>query len=379
MRASLTLAFAVLGLTVACGVPGPAPAAKSANVAQAVMLGRRVADWQLNHINDVGTVMAHHGRTENPRGWVQGAFWVGLTAFAERSGEPRYAQATRVHGLEQDWGLGHRPMHADDHVIGQSWLWVYGKDHDPAQIAVVRARFDAILAAPPTADLTFIDGVEEQPCQVRWCWSDALFMGPPTWFALSQATGDARYAAYADKEFWAATDWLLDKQEHLYYRDSRYFDRRDDQGRKIFWSRGNGWVYAGLVDILKTLPADHPLRPRYEALFKQMSARLIPLQKADGYWAPSLLAPEHAPPETSGTGFFVYGLAYGVNHGLLKGPEYKAAVTRGWSALAAAVQPSGKLGWVQQIGYAPDEVKADDTQFYGVGAFLLAASEVGAR
>jgi hypothetical protein len=60
-------------------------------------------------------------------------------------------------------------------------------------------------------------------------------------------------------------------RKHLYYRDSRYFDRRDDKGRKIFWSRGNGWVYAGIVDILKTLPADHPSRPRYEALFRQMS------------------------------------------------------------------------------------------------------------
>ena len=131
--------------------------------------------------------------------------------------------------------------------------------------------------------------------------------------------------------------------------------------------------------MLKTLPADHPSRPRYEALFRQMSDRLVALQKADGCWAPSLLAPEHAPPETSGTGFFVYGLAYGVNHRLLKGAKYDAAVARGWAALAAAVQPDGKLGWVQQVGYAPDHVSADDSQLYGVGAFLLAASEVGAR
>jgi unsaturated rhamnogalacturonyl hydrolase len=85
------------------------------------------------------------------------------------------------------------------------------------------------------------------------------------------------------------------------------------------------------------------------------------------------------PPETSGTGFFVYGLAYGLNHGLLKGPKYETAMTKGWNALAVAVQPDGKLGWVQQIGYAPDHVEADDTQLYGVGAFLLAASEVAGR
>ena len=380
MRASLILALCLLLIPAAVQARPLAPpaAVDRATAVQALALGRKVADWQLRHMTSFDYTHPHP-KTADPRGWVQGALYVGLAAFAERSGNPALAQAVRDHGVQQGWGLGARPLHADDHVIGQTWLWAYSKDRDPVQIAALRTRFDAILADPPHGDMTFIDGTETQPCQARWCWSDALFMGPATWTGLSQATGDPRYAAYADKEFWAATDWLFDKDEHLFYRDSRYFDRRDDQGRKIFWGRGNGWVYAGIVDILKTLPADHPSRPRYEALFRQMSDRLLPLQKPDGCWAPSLLAPEHAPPETSGTGFFVYGLAYGLNHGLLKGAKYEAAVSKGWAALAGAVQPDGKLGWVQQIGYAPDHVEADDTQLYGVGAFLLAASEVGAR
>ena len=381
MHARLIPFLAALAAVVPVGLAHavePAPAVAPAPAASPLTLGRQVADWQLRHMDDFDYTHFHK-YTADPRGWIQGAMFLGLTAFAERSGDPRYAQAISAHGAAQGWGLGARPLHADDYVIGQTWLWAYGHDHDPAQITALRARFDAILAAPPKADLTFIDGTEDQPCQARWCWSDALFMGPAAWTGLSRATGDPRYAAYGDREFWAATDWLMDKDEHLYFRDSRYFDRRDDQGRKIFWGRGNGWVYAGLVNILKTLPANAPSRPRYEALFRQMSGRLVTLQKPDGCWAPSLLAPEHAPPETSGTGFFVYGLAYGVNHGLLKGAPYDAAVARGWAALAAAMQPDGKLGWVQQVGYAPDHVSADDTQLYGVGAFLLAASEVGAR
>jgi rhamnogalacturonyl hydrolase YesR len=356
----------------------PAPTVRSDLSASALTLGRAVADWQLRHMDgQFDYVRTHRPGTQNPRGWIQGAFYVGLTAFADRTGDLGYAQAVRTHGLEEGWGLGKRPLHADDHVIAQSWLWVYAHDHDAAQIAPVKTRFDAILAGPPpSADLTFVDGTEDQPCQVRWCWSDALFMGPPTWTALSAATGDPRYAAYGDREFWATTDWLLDKQYGLYVRDSRYFDRRDDQGRKIFWSRGNGWVYAGIVSILKTLPADHPSRPRYVALFKRMSEELVSLQKPDGYWSVSLLAPEHSPPESSGTSFFVYGLAWGVNQGLLKDPKYVSSARLGWTALAKAVQPDGKIGWVQQVGYAPDHVEAGDTQLYGSGAFLLAASEV---
>jgi rhamnogalacturonyl hydrolase YesR len=200
-------------------------------------------------------------------------------------------------------------------------------------------------------------------------------MAPPAWIALTKATGDGRYLAHADAEFWATTDYLYDRGEHLYYRDSRYLSQRDAQGRKIFWGRGNGWVFAGLARILTDLPAHHPSRPRYEALFKEMAARLVSLQGSRGYWPVSLLEPQESP-ETSGTGFFVYGLAWGVNHGLLPERRYRQSIHRGWRALVAAVQPDGKLGWVQRIGAQPDQVGADDTQLYGVGAFLLAASEV---
>ena len=380
MRAGLIIALVILAVssrTAMATPPESTPASEQrAAAAQALTLGRKVVAWQLAHMDNFDYTHGHR-MTPAPRGWVQGALFVGMAAFAERTGDPTAAAAVRAHGIKQAWGLGDRPLHADDHVIGQAWLWAYADDRDKAQIAPLKGRFDAILADPPAAGLTFIDGTEEQPCQARWCWSDALFMAPAGWTGLTQATGDPRYAAYGDKEFWAATDWLLDKQEGLYYRDSRYFDRRDDKGRKIFWSRGNGWAYAGVVNILKTLPADHSSRPRYEALFRRMSDRLVTLQKPDGYWPPSLLAPENTPPETSGTGFFVYGLAYGLNHGLLEGPRYERARDKGWNALASAVQPDGKLGWVQQIGYAPDHVSADDTQLYGVGAFLLAASEIG--
>lgn len=381
MRATITaiLVGATLAASPALAALSPPETgtARPDVAASALMLGRAVANWQLGHMDgQFNYVQTHRTGTQNPRGWIQGAFYVGLTAFAERTGDPGYVGALRAHGQAQDWGLGDRPLHADDHVIAQSWLWLHARDGVPAQIAPVKARFDAILANPPKADLTFIERTENQPCQARWCWSDALFMAPPTWTALSAATGDPRYARYGDQEFWAATDWLLDKEHGLYFRDSRYFDRRDDQGRKIFWSRGNGWAYAGVVNILKTLPADHPSRPRYVALFKRMSAKLVSLQKTDGYWSVSLLATENSPPETSGTGFFVYGLAWGVNQGLLRDARYARSARLGWNALARAVGPDGRLGWVQQVGYAPDHVEPGDTQLYGAGAFLLAASEV---
>ena len=339
-------------------------------------LGAKVADWQLHHLRrfDYVPESAYRHDTEATRDWIQAAFYIGLAAFADASHERRFASAILTHGKAEDWSFDHRPRHADADATGAVWVWAAQHSHDPAKLAPIKARFDVVLANPSTVSLEF--GNDPNPaCQDRWCWSDALFMAPPAWVALSKVSGDGRYLAHADQEFWATTDFLYDPEEHLYFRDSRFITRRDAEGRKIFWGRGNGWVFAGIARILTDLPPDHPSRPRYEALFKQMAVRLLTLQGEQGYWPVSLLVPQKTP-ETSGTGFFVYGLAWGIHHGILPAAEYRPAVERGWQALTAAVAHDGKLGWVQRVGAAPDQVSADDTQLYGVGAFLLAASEV---
>jgi rhamnogalacturonyl hydrolase YesR len=128
--------------------------------------------------------------------------------------------------------------------------------------------------------------------------------------------------------------------------------------------------------MIPLLPKGSPDERRMKALFVEMAGRLRELQKPDGFWAPSLLAPEGSPPETSGTAFFTYGIAWGISAGLLDERAYAPAVERGWSALLGAIQPDGRLGWVQQVSDRPDKVAAQDTQYYGVGAFLLAATQV---
>lgn len=333
----------------------------------------QVADWALAH---PGASQPPSRNADQPLGWIMASFRIGLTQLADRSSNPRYADAILALGEQQDWKLGPRPFHADDQAIAQAWIWAYQRKHDPRMIALVRQRFDTVIAAKLTDSLLMVPAANSLGgCFRRWCWCDALFMAPPGWVALSQVTGDERYLAHADKEFRATTALLFDPDQALYYRDSSYFGKRGPQGEKIFWSRGNGWVYAGLARILSELPAASPVRPYYQDLFLKMSKRIVGLQKPDGFWAPSLLDPRtNTPPETSGTGFFTYGLAWGVHTGLLKEPVYRSAAERGWSLLTKAVGPDGKLGWVQQVGSEPDQVGPDHTQPFGVGAFLLAGS-----
>lgn len=348
--------------------------------AQVLATASRVADWQLARLDGRHITSHMSEESRDPRSWQQGAFWVGMTHLAEVTGESRYSDAIVAMGRSNQWTPGRRVYHADDHVIAQSYLWAARHGAGKDAVAPIRATFDAILASPPVAHLSFhvAQNYEQTECLRRWCWCDALFMSPPAWLDLANQTGEARYRDFAMSEFWATTDFLYDPAQQLFFRDSRFFDRRDEQGRKLFWARGNGWVFAGIANMLDLLPREHADRARLEALFAQMAGRLRDLQKPDGYWAPSLLAPTNSPAETSGTGFFVYGLAWGVNRGLLPRDEYLPSIYRGWEALLRAVAADGRLGWVQQVSDRPETVSESDTQFYGVGAFLLAASEVAA-
>lgn len=380
-RAAFARKIAVALLGLATAMPGgagaaPAPAARVEARQPALAWARRVADWQLAQRGDFRTIPRAGPETRSSRDWQQAAFQIGLTSLADRSRDPRYRDAVIANGVENRWTLSPRPFHADDQAIAGAWLWAARHGAPVEATAAFRARADAIIAADTRDPLDFVESPGGVACQRRWCWSDALFMAPPAWIALSRQTGDPRYAAYADREYRAAAAFLFDPAERLFFRDSRFFTRNGPGGEKLFWARGNGWAFAGLTRILDALPARDPRRDYYLDLFRKMAGRLIAVQKSDGYWAPSLLATGATPPEASGTGFFVHGLAWGINRGVLDRHATLSAVRRGWAALRRAVQPDGMVGWVQQVSDRPDAVAATDTQYYGTGAFLLAATQV---
>ena len=124
-------------------------------------------------------------------------------------------------------------------------------------------------------------------------------------------------------------------------------------------------------------PAEEVAAERARVAKEGWGAQVLALQGPDGYWRASLLDPDSwSAPETSGTGFFTYALAWGVNEGVLDRARYEAAVRHGWAALVRAVRPDGRLGYVQPPGDRPADTRPDDTAPYGTGAFLLAGREV---
>jgi rhamnogalacturonyl hydrolase YesR len=381
MKRILTLTAAILPLCVLAPAVQAAPAAPAAQTvplkrADVIALAERVGDWQLAQMaaglkpNSVKTY-------PDPQGWEQGALFVGFRALADHSPRPEFKTVLLARGEANEWKLGKRPFHADDFTIGASYFWDATHGAGDKAIAPMRASLDYVLANKPTVDMTFVDAPGEASCQTRWCWADALFMAPPVWLEMSKVTGDPKYADYAKSEFWATTDKLLDKDTHLYFRDSRFFDRRDANGKKVFWSRGDGWVFAGLARMIALLPDNDPDRPKMIAIFKDMAVELKSIQKPDGYWSPSLLGdPATSLPESSGTGFYTYGFAWGVRTGVLDRATYEPVARKGWAALVRSVHPDGKLGYVQPVSDRPDNVDYENTQLYGVGGFLLAATEM---
>ncbi|MBU3020689.1 glycoside hydrolase family 105 protein [Aestuariibacter sp. A3R04] len=338
----------------------------------------KVANWQVARTQ----YMTHVGRaragSETYGRWIQGAFYKGLTKLAERSENPFYETWIGYVGNAHDWKLGKVKYFADDHVIGQTNLWYYRRHKNEQALTPVKETFDWLIEQAPDDGLEFVAGRNKDNvhhCQWRWCWADALFMAPPVLFELSDITGDPKYANYAHKEFQATVDYLQDPNTKLLFRDSRYFEKKGKFGEQVFWSRGMGWVYAGVVHILENMPRDHQFRPYYESLYLEFTAAIVRLQKRDGAWPMSLLAGEkYSEPETSGTAFFTYGITWGINNDLLDESTYLPNVVKGWKVLSSAVHPDGKFGWVQGVNEKPDVVTKEDSQLFGVGAFLLAGS-----
>ena len=348
------------GLTACTTRTSVAPAQGNAETL-AVM--ERVADWQLAN-------PGKHRLTD----WTQGALFAGMMALDQTSSSPRFRAAMVRIGETNQWELGPRNDHADDHAVGQTYVELWQRAKDAKMIAPLRARFDAILANP--RDVPSLE-FKQKGIGDLWSWCDALFMAPPAWIRLWAATGDQRYLDFAVTNGWRTSAYLYDPTEHRYYRDSTYFTQREANGAKVFWSRGNGWVMGGLVRVLQYLPQDHPSRGRFETQFKEMAAKVLTCQQPDGLWRASLLDPASFPlQETSGSGFYTYALAWGINTGLLDRATYAPAVRQAWSALVGCVASDGKLTHVQPIGADPKKFPADATEVYGVGAFLLAGSEV---
>jgi unsaturated rhamnogalacturonyl hydrolase len=350
--------------------PGPlakdvSPKLKPKAVAAAMT---KVADWQLAQSQQYFTVFDRSKQLDG-RIWTWGALYSGFMAASESLGDPKYSGAMRDMGKTYNWELSKTESDANQHSLAQTYLELYLIDKKPEEIAPTQATFDEILARP-RVELN-------SGRRIEWWWCDALFMAPGAWARLYAATGDKKYIAYLDEEWAKTSQQLWDPDAHLYYRDATFIGKTEKNGQKIFWSRGEGWVMAGLARTLEYLPKDDPSRAMYETQLKQMAAAVAKIQGPDGLWRAGMLDPaDYDQPEISGSALMTYGIAWGVNNGLLDKKVYAPVITKAWAGMVSHIYADGRLGDIQQTGSAPALFKPASSWNYGVGGFLLAGSEI---
>ena len=309
--------------------------------------------------------------------WTRAVYYEGLMALYGIDRQKRYYDYAVDWGEKHHWGMrsGPKTRNADDQCCGQTYIDLYLLDKRPERIRDIKAAIDSMVSSPKVDD---------------WNWIDALQMAMPVFAKLGvlynqPAYFEKMYQIYAYTKTRHGGQGLYNPQDRLWWRDKDFVPPyKEPNGQNCYWSRGNGWVVAALVRVLDTMPNDAPHRAEYEQDYRALMQALPPLQRPDGYWNVSLLDPTNfGGKELSGTALFVYGMAWGLNHGLLDRKTYAPIVTKAWNAMEMeCVQPDGSLGYVQGTGKEPKDgqpVTRDsrpDFEDYGLGCLLLAGSEL---
>ncbi|AKD05387.1 glycoside hydrolase family 88 protein [Pontibacter korlensis] len=309
--------------------------------------------------------------------WTRGVYYVGLMELYKADPQQRYYDYAVEWGQKHNWGLtgGDHIRHADYQTCGQTYLELYKMDPQPERIKSIKASVDNMVNSDKVDD---------------WHWIDALLMAMPVYAELGVMYEDETYfekmyELYNFTKTQHGGKGLYNPEDKLWWRDKDFVPPyKEPNGEDCYWSRGNGWVVAALVRVMDIMPKDAPHREEYQKTYLEMMEALVPLQREDGFWNVSLHDPNHyGGKETTGTALFTYGMAWGLNNGLLDGKVYKPVIAKAWAAMENdALHPNGYLGYVQGTGKEPKDgqpvtyTSRPDFEDYGLGCFLLAGTEI---
>ncbi len=332
--------------------------------------------WQIEAyptMND-GRIWVSHGDLS----WENAIFLHAVISWGETTSNTTFLQWGKQVAERNLFMLSegyNRPYHADDLAIGAFYARYFRLTGDSAALRSTYDRLRFIVDHPSYIPLEL---KEDQPAtKDRWSWCDALYMAPPVFAEYAALMHDSLLLQFMHREYWATVDKLYSTQDSLFFRDVRYFTQKEANGQPIFWGRGNSWVFAGLAHLLPFLPYEMPERQQYVQLYQNMAARLVHLQRPEGYWTASLLDPDSYPNgEMSSTGLIAYGLWWGLNNGYLDPHTYLLPAQKAWRALLQAQHTNGMLGYVQPVGADPKAVTADMTEVYGAAAMAQTAEQI---
>lgn len=179
-------------------------------------------------------------------------------------------------------------------------------------------------------------------------WIDDMYMITAVQVQAYRATGEAKYLDRAALEMTVYLDKLQQPNGLFYHAPDVPF----------FWGRGNGWVAAGMTELLRSLPANHPRRMRILEGYRKMMKSLLDYQSEEGTWR-QLIDHQEAWPETSSTGMFAFAMITGVKQKWLDETKYGPAARKAWLGLVKYLEPNGDIRNVCE-----GTNKKNDLQYY---------------
>ena len=304
--------------------------------------------------------------------WIEATYYLGVIEAFRGTANKKYYDSAYDYAEAFAWRINQNRLTAyvDDLAMGL----VYSELHD-----LCSDGYDYKL---DSAKLQFDYNVSRG--QYDYSWIDEIYMGGFTAEYLTRVTGDSKYSDVNTSSYLKYHEPFFDEEDGLWYRDSRYIFGNGNSlstspnGKKVFWSRGNTWVYVSLAQQLREMSTDHPLYETYISDFTKMSAALKERQRADGFWEANLADPDHIPGrETTGTGGFLYGLATGIELGILDYDEYYPVAKKAYEGMSEyAVKPNGMLGYCQPVGESPASATTEHTNLFGIGLFMMGAAKL---
>ncbi|MBQ6204819.1 MAG: glycoside hydrolase family 88 protein [Prevotella sp.] len=361
-----------------------------AQTAQEVLgVAQKANDYFMTKYDDP-TVPTNVGRIRPSSLWTRAVYYEGLMELYKVDAQQRYIDYTDRWAEFHQWTPrnGITSCDADDQCCEQTYLDRYMMTKDEKMIVHVKENLAHQMK-------TGNDRKANGALYGWWTWIDAIQMAMPVYSKMYRITGEQKYIDHAMRMYTWSRDTLagglFNTKEGLWWRDADYVPPyKEKDGQNCYWSRGSGWVYAALVRVLEDLEAMPKLSKQSKKYYKSlkkdfvlMSQGLLACQREDGFWNPSLMSPvTYGGKELTGTALFLYGMSWGMNHGILKAKQYRGACDRAWNAMAKdAVHRDGFLGWVQGTGKDPSAGqplaydKVPDFEDYGTGCFLLGAVE----
>jgi len=349
-----TFALAVAPLTRAAYDFGPwAPGASPPE------MGKRVAE------NFVSRPHSNFEREGPPNSitYPEACTWYGALTFAQLTHDEALmkklvARFEPLFGAEKN--LIPKPTNVDATVFGTVPFELYIETHDQRYLPIGLELADKQWAPPAAEQLAKLKAearaIAEHAVKdgLTWhtrYWIDDMFMITMVQTQAFRATGDKQYLDRAARE---AVAYLakLQQPNGLFYHAPDV---------PIFWGRGDGWFAAGMSELLRSLPVDHPDRAVILAGYQKMMAGLLKHQGADGMWRQIIDHPEDPKnwPETSCTGMFAFAFISGVKNGWLDAATYGPPAKKAWLALQTFLEPSGEIRNVCQ-----GTNKKNDYQYY---------------